>query len=302
MLRLFQGQIQPQLPAPTWEKWGKGNAFSSPGTLERDKKQASILIPSPPAAQLHLSLGHRHPLQLPHPSPSLFSRPFSPLPTFPQPTQGRVQVYRSHPTLLASRELFPSDWELATRSVWLKNPRHHTVPGLTGLVGGDVDGNMLWREGALVGNPVDSLDLEGVGGVRPQAADEDPGLRQPQLPGDEVHIVIAAGAGASVRAALLADDVVGDVIPTPCLPRRVPLQDDGRLVDDGDDIAGAGRDTCGEGERLRQALAQNVMLSPNRAQQEPRGGSSMEKDTPQLRLMLYPSLLPQEGSGLHGFA
>lgn len=69
---------------------------------------------------------------------------------------------------------------------------------LTSLVGGDVDGDMLWWEGALVGNPIDSLDFKGVGRVRPQVADEDPGLCQPQLPGDKVHIVITAGAGASV--------------------------------------------------------------------------------------------------------
>lgn len=129
--------------------------------------------------------------------------------------------------------------ELTTTAYGFKS----TVPGLTGLVGRDVDGDVLRWEGALVGNPIDGLDLEGVGRVCPQAADEDPGPREPQLPGDKVHVVIAAGAGASVRAALLADDVVGDIVPTARLPRRVPLQDDGRLVDDGDDVAGTGWDT-----------------------------------------------------------
>lgn len=36
--------------------------------------------------------------------------------------QGWVQIYRSHHTLLARRELFPLDSELATHSVWLKTP------------------------------------------------------------------------------------------------------------------------------------------------------------------------------------
>lgn len=111
--------------------------------------------------------------------------------------------------------------------------------GLTGLVGGDVDRNVLLREGALVGHSIDRLDLKGVGGVSPEVADEDAGVGEPQLAGHKVHVVVAAGAGAPVRAALLADDVVGDVVPAARLPRRVPLQDDGCLVDNGDDVAGA---------------------------------------------------------------
>lgn len=114
---------------------------------------------------------------------------------------------------------------------------------------------MLLGEGALVGHAIDGLDLEGVGGVSPEVADEDAGVGEPQLAGHKVHVVVAAGAGAPVRAALLAHDVVGDIVPAARLPRRVPLQDDGRLVDDGDDVAGAGRDTCGKGEALRQLPA-----------------------------------------------
>lgn len=150
-----------------------------------------------------------------------------------------------------------------------KTPQHCIIPGLTCLIGCDVDRHVLLWEGALVGNPIDSLDLKGVGRVCPQVADEDPGLRQPQLPGDKVHVVIAAGAGASVRPALLADDVVGDIVPTPCLSWRVPLQDDGCLVDDGDDVAGTRWDTCSKGECLRQVLVQNVMFSPTGVQWEP---------------------------------
>lgn len=133
------------------------------------------------------------------------------------------------------------------------NSRHGA--GLTGLVGGDVDGDVLLREGALAGYAIDRLDLEGVGGVSPEVADEDAGVSEAQLARDKVHVVVAAGAGAPVRAAFLAHDVVGDIVPAARLPRRVPLQDDGRLIDNGDDVAGPGWDTCGKGKALRQVLA-----------------------------------------------
>lgn len=110
---------------------------------------------------------------------------------------------------------------------------------LTSLVRGDVDGDMLWGEGALAGHSVDGLDVEGVRGVGPQAADGHSALGQAQLPGHKLHVVVAAGAAPTVRAALPTDDVVGHIITPTCLPGRVPLQNDGRLIDDGDDIAGA---------------------------------------------------------------
>lgn len=62
----------------------------------------------------------------------------------------------------------------------------------------------------------------------------------------------------------------------------MPLQDDGRLIDNGDDITGSGRDACRKGEHLRWVLAQNVTLSST-------WDSSTEKDTPQLCLSVYPS-------------
>lgn len=117
-----------------------------------------------------------------------------------------------------------------------KEPR---ASRLTRLVCGDVDRDVLWGEGTLAGDPIDGLDVKGVGGVGPQAADGDSALGQAQLSGHKLHVVVAAGAASAVRAALFADDVVGHVIPPASLPRRVPLQNDGCLVDDGDDIAGA---------------------------------------------------------------
>lgn len=109
---------------------------------------------------------------------------------------------------------------------------------LTSLVCGDVDGDVLWGEGTFAGDPIDGLDVKGVGGVGPQAADGDTALSQAQLPGHELYVVIAAGTAPAVCPALLTDDVVGDIIPPTRLPRRVPLQNDGCLIDDGYDIAG----------------------------------------------------------------
>lgn len=62
------------------------------------------------------------------------------------------------------------------------------------------------------------------------------------------------GAGAPVSPALLAHDVVDDVVAAACLPGRMPLEDDGGLVHDGDHIPRAGRHTCahGEGKDIRE--------------------------------------------------
>lgn len=119
-----------------------------------------------------------------------------------------------------------------------QNPR----PPLTSLVGGDVDRDMLRRIRALVADAVDSLDLKAVEGMRQQVANEHPSFGQAQLSRDEVHIVVAVGAGPSVSAALLAHDVVHDVAAAAGLPGRVPLEDHRGLVDDGDHVPRAGRD------------------------------------------------------------
>lgn len=110
---------------------------------------------------------------------------------------------------------------------------------LTSLVCGDVDGDMLWGEGALAGDSVDGLDVECVRGVGPQAADGDSALGQAQLPGHKLHVVVTAGAAPTICAALSTDDVVGHIVPPARLPGRMPLQNDGCLIDNGDDISGA---------------------------------------------------------------
>lgn len=103
---------------------------------------------------------------------------------------------------------------------------------LTSLVCGNVDRDVLWGEGTLAGDSIDSLNVEGVGGVGPQAADGDSALSQAQLLWHKLHIVITTGAAPTVCPALFTDDVVGHIIPPTCLPWRMPLQNDGRLIDD----------------------------------------------------------------------
>lgn len=114
----------------------------------------------------------------------------------------------------------------------------------TSLVGSDVDGYMLGRVGALAGDAVHSLNLEGVQRVRPQAADEDPRLREAQLPRDKLHAVVARRARAPVRSTLPAHYVVDHILAAARLPWRVPFQRHRRLINDRDDVAGARRDTC----------------------------------------------------------
>lgn len=114
---------------------------------------------------------------------------------------------------------------------------------LTSLVSGDVDGHVLSRVGTLVGDSIESVYLEGVGGVGPQVTDEHPGLGQTLLPGYILHVVITMGARWPVCTALPAHDVVGDVITGASLPWRMPLQDHRGLVDDGDDVSGTRGDT-----------------------------------------------------------
>ena len=102
----------------------------------------------------------------------------------------------------------------------------------TGLVGGDVDGDVLGGIRALVAHAVHRLDVEGVRRVRPQVTDDHTRLRQAQPPRHKVHVVVARRARPQpVAAALPAQDVVGEVAAGAGLTGRVPLQDDGRLVD-----------------------------------------------------------------------
>lgn len=96
----------------------------------------------------------------------------------------------------------------------------------------------MGRVGTLVGDAIHGLDLEGVLGVGHQVADVDASLGEAELARHELHVVVAAGAQAPLHAALLADDVVEQVIPPTRVLRLAPLQHQRRLVHVGDDIAG----------------------------------------------------------------
>jgi len=82
----------------------------------------------------------------------------------------------------------------------------------------------MGRVRALVGDAIHSLDLEGVLGVGHQVADVDATLGEAELARHELHVVVAAGAQAPLHAALLADDVVEQVIPPTRVLRLAPLQ------------------------------------------------------------------------------
>lgn len=126
-------------------------------------------------------------------------------------------------------------------------PPEPALEVLTCLVGGDVHGGELRREGALVGDAVHGLDLEGVLGVGQQVADVDAGLRQAQLARRVLHVVPAAGAGAAARAAALTDDVVDEILAAPRVAGRGPLQHERGLVDTGDHGLGCRGDGWGGG-------------------------------------------------------
>jgi len=117
--------------------------------------------------------------------------------------------------------------------------------GPTGLVGGDVDGGELRGVRALVGHAVHRLDLEAVLRVRLQVAHGDAPLHQAQVARRDLHVVVAAGAHAALGQALLADDVVEDVVAAARVERVAPLQHQRGLVDVGDDAAGGRRNRWG---------------------------------------------------------
>jgi hypothetical protein len=74
----------------------------------------------------------------------------------------------------------------------------------------------------------------------------------------DVHVVVAARAHATLRQALFADDVVEDVTSTARVARLAPLQDQGGLIDVGDDAARCRGDGCGgrkEEEKMKKTVS-----------------------------------------------
>lgn len=118
-----------------------------------------------------------------------------------------------------------------------KLERGNYFPTLTSLIGGDIDRGKLWRVWALVRNAVDRLDLEAVLRVGLQVAHGNSALGQPEVSRRDVHVVVAARAHAPLGQALLADDVVEDVVTAAQVARVAPLQDQRGLVHAGDDVA-----------------------------------------------------------------
>jgi len=139
---------------------------------------------------------------------------------------------------------------------------------LTSLVGGDVHRCEVRGEGALVGDAVHRLDLEGVLGVGQQIADVDAGLRQAQLAWGELHVVPTTRARPTAGAAALADDVVHQVLPAPRVPRRGPLQHQRGLVYAGDDGLGGRRDGC-KGNRQKGVRARALLVATGPAARRP---------------------------------
>lgn len=136
-----------------------------------------------------------------------------------------------------------------------------TAMVLTSLVGGNIYGNMLRGVWTLIADTIDRLYLEAVDCVSQQVADEHPGLSQTQLSGNKLHVVVAVGTGPPVGLALLAHYVVDDVIATARLPGRMPLQDHGGLIDDGDHISRAGRNACRYKKKKRILQKRNLTVS-----------------------------------------
>lgn len=112
---------------------------------------------------------------------------------------------------------------------------------LTSLVSGDADSSELPGEAAERRDAVERVDLEGVVGVCQQVHHGDRGVGEAALPRQEAHVVAAGLAvPAAATAAFLADDVEGDVLPAPRVQGPAPVQDNGGLVDVGDDVSWGG--------------------------------------------------------------
>lgn len=70
-----------------------------------------------------------------------------------------------------------------------------------------------------------------------QVAHSNASLGQPEVSRRDVHIVVAARAHAPLGQALLADDVVEDVVAAAQVAGIAPFQDQRGLVHDGDNVA-----------------------------------------------------------------
>lgn len=137
-------------------------------------------------------------------------------------------------------------------------------PTPTRLIGGDVDRGELRRVRALVGHAVDRLDLEAVLRVGLEVAHGHAALGQPQVARRDVHVVVAPRAHAALGQALLADDVVEDVVAAAQVARVAPLQHQRGLVHAGDDVARRRGNGCGgEGEKRVSGMSEKFIRTRN---------------------------------------
>lgn len=113
------------------------------------------------------------------------------------------------------------------------------------MVGSDGDGGVLPHFGRQRRHAVLRFNLEGVVGVREQVGHCHRCVVEAGGSGQEAHVAsagltalrAAAGAvGGHGAAATLAQHGEGDVPSTAAVLRPTPVQDDGGLVDGGDDV------------------------------------------------------------------
>lgn len=117
---------------------------------------------------------------------------------------------------------------------------------LTSVMCVDSDVHQRPRCHAQGGDAIHGLYVEGVADVHREVQYCHRCASQAQWPGDEAQVRLAglaldhtANVGASVAA--LAEDVVSDVLPASGVMRRHPLEDESRVVDQGDQVPGSRR-------------------------------------------------------------
>lgn len=120
----------------------------------------------------------------------------------------------------------------------------------TCLVGVDADVDQGARSQPQTRDPVHGLHVEGVVRVHGEVQDGHRCGGQAERPGDEAQVRLAGLAlrdpavpGHSVAA--LAQHVVGDVLPAARVAGGHPLQEEGRVVDQRDQVPGGGGRPCG---------------------------------------------------------
>lgn len=122
----------------------------------------------------------------------------------------------------------------------------------------DADVDQRARRHAQARHAVHRLHVEGVVGVHGKIQHGHRRARQAERPGDEAQVRLAGlalgdAAVAGHAVAPLAQHVVADVLPAARVTGRRPLQEEGRVVDQGDQVPGGRGRPCG-GRRSRPSF------------------------------------------------